>query len=373
MATFNLPPCFATINCANPEKADMVMPANVVPQNPYKTQPERAFWRASVGSRHYADLADIWHPMPLQKKDKIATAGSCFAQHIGNNLGARGAAFMDMEPAPPLFRSAADARRWGYGVFSCRYGNVYTTRQLIQLFDEAHGLRKPLEQVWEKNGRFYDSLRASIDPVGQDSAEIVLKLRERHLAAVRRMFAELDVFVFTMGLTEGWENTDDGTMFAVAPGTVAGTYDPARHRLNNLRHSDVLSDMVVFWKRLREVNANARMLLTVSPVPLAATATEHHVLVATTYSKSVLRSVAGELSEEFEDIHYFPSYEIISSHPARGMFFEADLRNVSMFGVDLVMNHFFSGSLAAEFGGKRENVDGEEIELICDESRLDRE
>lgn len=342
----------------------------VTPTNPYKIKPERAFWRASVGSRHYADLADLWEPMPLRKSDRIATAGSCFAQHIGNNLAARGAAFMDMEPAPPVFASSAEARTWGYGVFSCRYGNIYTTRQLIQLFDEAHGNRTPLERVWQKQDRYFDALRVSVDPVGQDSPETVLALRLRHLEAVRRMFAELDVFVFTMGLTEGWENAEDGSMFAVAPGTVAGTYDPERHVFRNLRAAEIRTDMLAFWERLRAVNPGARMLLTVSPVPLAATATDNHVLVATTYSKSVLRAVAGELAEDVADIHYFPSYEIISSHPGRGMFFEPDLRNVNPFGVDFVMTHFFSGMLAAEF---REATvrDAEDLDLICDEERLD--
>lgn len=341
------------------------------PANPYKTQPERAFWRASVGSRHYADLADLWQPMAIRKTDRIATAGSCFAQHIGNNLAARGAAFMDMEPEPPLFSDNGEARRWGYGVFSCRYGNVYTTRQLLQLFDEAHGNRTPSERVWEKGGRFYDALRASIDPVGQESAENVLALRELHLAAVRRMFAELDVFVFTMGLTEGWENAEDGTMFAVAPGTVAGTYEPGRHVFRNLRHAEIKADMLEFWEKLRAINPGARMLLTVSPVPLAATATENHVLVATTYSKSVLRAVAGELAEDVADIHYFPSYEIISSHPGRGMFFEPDLRNVNLFGVNYVMHHFFSGPLAKEFGNSGLVSEDEELDLICDEEKLD--
>lgn len=339
--------------------------------NPYKSQPERAFWRASVGSRHYADLADLWQPMPLRKSDKIATGGSCFAQHIGNNLAARGAAFMDMELAPPVFSSTAEARKCGYGVFSCRYGNVYTTRQLLQLFDEAHGSRTPVEQVWEKEGRFYDALRPSVDPVGQDSPETVLALRSQHLAAVRKMFAALDVFVFTMGLTEGWESTRDGTMFPVAPGTIAGAYNPDRHVFRNLRATEIRADLLAFWERLRTVNPDARVLLTVSPVPLAATATENHVLVATTYSKSVLRAVAGELAEEVADIHYFPSYEIISSHPARGMFFEPDLRNVNSFGVDYVMSHFFSGPLAAEFGSRPKALPGDELELICDEEKLD--
>jgi len=339
-------------------------------KNPYKFQPERAFWKASVGTRHYADLVDLWRPLALTKSDRVATAGSCFAQHIGNNLAARGAAFMDMEPAPPLFASESDARRWGFGVFSCRYGNIYTTRQLVQLFDEAHGNRVPEERVWEKNGRFFDALRPGLDPVGQDRPETVLALRNQHLEAVRRMFAELDVFVFTMGLTEGWEAVTDGTMFPMAPGTIAGTYRPEAYKLHNLRAREVREDMEGFWDRLRHVNPAARILLTVSPVPLAATATDNHVLVATTWSKSVLRSVAGELSEDHPDIHYFPSYEIISSHPARGMFFEPDLRNVNAFGVDLVMKHFFSGQLSEEFRCATQTSDGEP-ELICDESNLD--
>lgn len=341
------------------------------PANPYKTQPERAFWKASVGTRHYADLADLWQPMALKRADCVATAGSCFAQHIGNNLARRGAAFMDMEPAPPVFSSAAEARRWGYGVFSCRYGNIYTTRQLIQLFDEAHGNRTPGELVWEKHGRFFDALRPGIDPVGQEDAESVLALRRLHLEAVQRMFAELDIFVFTMGLTEGWELVSDGTMFPVAPGTIAGNYRPADYTLRNLRHHEVRADMLGFWERLRAVNPGARMLLTVSPVPLAATATKNHVMVATTYSKSVLRAVAGELAEDVADIHYFPSYEIISCHPARGMFYEPDLRNVNPLGVDLVMKHFFSGVLAQEFSGVTAAAEDEDLELVCDEGKLD--
>ena len=339
--------------------------------NPYKLQPAHAFWRASVGQRHYADLSDLWRPLTLLKTDLIATAGSCFAQHIGNNLAHRGAAWMDIEPAPALFKSTNEARRWGYGIFSCRYGNIYTTRQLLQLFDEAHENRKPIEQVWEKDGRFFDALRPSIDPVGQDSAATVLALRVGHLTAVRKMFAELDLFVFTLGLTEGWELVEDNTMFPIAPGTVAGHYDPARYIFHNLNYSEVREDLMAFWLRLKAVNPKARMLLTVSPVPLAATATQNHVLVATSYSKSVLRAVAGDVSDTVEDIHYFPSYEIISSHPSRGTFYDPDLRNVNLYGVDYVMTHFFTGELAKEFATRNNITTDVDLDLICDEEKLD--
>ena len=339
--------------------------------NPYKSQPQRAFWKASVGTRHYADIEELWQPMPLNKTDQIATAGSCFAQHIGNNLAIRGAKWMDMEAAPPLFNSEAEARKWGFGVFSCRYGNIYTTRQLIQLFDEAHGNRTSSELVWEKDGRYFDAIRPIVDPVGQETAESVLSLRKLHLSAVRRMFAELDVFVFTLGLTEGWESVADSTMFPMAPGILAGNYDSSKYRFHNLRHAEIRADLETFRERLLAINPKARILLTVSPVPLAATATENHVMVATVYSKSVLRAVAGELAEDYPDVHYFPSFEIINAHPGRGMFFEPDLRNVNIFGVNFVMKHFFSGVIGKEFTESSTEKTKEEIDLMCDEEALD--
>jgi hypothetical protein len=339
--------------------------------HPYKGLDTRAFWRASIGSRHFADIEQIWNPIDIGLEDKVATAGSCFAQHIGRSLQERGANFLDVEPPTVSFSSKEEARRWGFNVYSARYGNIYTSRQLRQLFLEAFGQREPQEIVWEKDGRFFDALRPSIDPVGQDNVEDVLKLREGHLSAVRRMFRELDLFVFTMGLTEGWESTSDGTMYPVAPGTAAGDYDRRKYQFRNLRYSQIMQDMREFWKMLKEVNPKARMLLTVSPVPLAATASGDHVLPATTYSKSVLRAVAGDLTSENEDISYFPSYEIITAPAARGMFYDPDLRNVNQFGVDLVMDHFFSGSLGETFVASHQNDDQDDGELICDEGRLD--
>lgn len=340
--------------------------------NPYFKLPPRAFWRAAISDVHYAELANLWEPLPLTRQDKIATAGSCFAQHIGNNLARRGAAFMDLEPPPPgLFTSLSDERRFGYRVYSCRYGNIYTARQLVQLFDEAFGRRTPAEVVWQREGRFYDALRPSVDPVGQPSTEQVLRLRRAHLARVRAMFETLDLFVFTLGLTEAWLSRADGTSFPTAPGTICGEFDAARYEFRNFGYPEIADDMTRFWTALREVNPRARLLMTVSPVPLTATASGQHVLVATTYSKSVLRAVAGDLARQLPDAWYFPSYEIISSHPSRGMFYDPNLRTVNEFGVNYVMQHFFSGKLAQEFGAAA--APAEDPELVCDEEALDRQ
>jgi hypothetical protein len=342
------------------------------PANPYKHQPKKAFWRPAVADLHLADIADLWTPIQLRRNDKVATAGSCFAQHIGRHLKERGANYLDLEPPPPFLSERKEEARFGYGTFSCRYGNIYTSRQLIQLFDECFGRRAPTEVAWARDDRFVDALRPGVDPVGQDSPKIVLELRRKHLIQVQEMFRTLDVFVFTLGLTEGWEATTDGTMYPLAPGTSCGHYDPSRYAFHNLKYAEIAADLTNFYFGLKEVNPDSRLLLTVSPVPLTATATPEHVLVATAYSKSTLRAVAGDMAASHPDVFYFPSYEIVATHPARGMLFNPDLRTVNDIGVRLVMSHFFSGPLAEEFPHPQE-APPEEFELVCDEEELDRE
>src|SRR5690606_14895994 len=141
----------------------------------------KAFWKRAVATRHYEDITELWQPLALDGTEKFATAGSCFAQHIGRHVSARSVGnYIDLEPAP-VFLPEADHARFGYGIYSCRYGNIYTSRQLLQLAAEALGTRPISRHVWERDGRFYDALRPTVDPVGQAPADTVIKLRAQHL------------------------------------------------------------------------------------------------------------------------------------------------------------------------------------------------
>lgn len=83
------------------------------------------------------------------------------------------------------------------------------------------------------------------------------------------------------------------------------------------------------------------MILTVSPVPLVATAEGGHVLSATTYSKSVLRAAAEQGVRGAERENYFPAYEIITRPQAPKGYVEDDRSAVSPSGIDAVMSTFF--------------------------------
>lgn len=310
--------------------------------HPYKSAPAHTSWRRSVGSvepREIDPVVDLG--IKIDRNTRVATAGSCFAQHIARYLRQGGYNYFLAETGHPVLPEGVRLAN-NYGLFSARYGNIYTSRQLLQLFERAHGLFRPAEDCWQSAPDvFLDPFRPTAQPGGFIS-ELEMRLdRDQHLTAVRRMFKKLDVFVFTLGLTECWVSRDDGAVFPVCPGVSGGMFDKDRHVFCNETVDDVVSEMSAFLMHLARVNPGAHVILTVSPVPLAATArTDQHVLSATTYSKSVLRVAAEMLTSRFPHVHYFPSYEIITGAFSRGAYYAEDLRNVLENGVEHVMELF---------------------------------
>src|SRR5262249_59482154 len=115
------------------------------------------------------------------------TAGSCFAQEIARYLPDLGLCYLVTEPGPARL-TPEERRRWQYGTFSARYGNIYTTRQWRQLLDRAFGLMQPVEEHWRAaNGRYIDPFRPTVEPGGYATLDELRCDRERHFAAVRAL------------------------------------------------------------------------------------------------------------------------------------------------------------------------------------------
>jgi hypothetical protein len=300
--------------------------------NPYVNQSPAHFWKSAVAALEPRSV------MPIRAKrflmgdgSSVATAGSCFAQEIGKYL----------VTMPGIrFLSAETAGR-DQTLFSALYGNVYTARQLAQLFDRAFGRFEPADASWRReDGRQVDPFRPYVFPTGFETAAQVEAARTEHFVAVRSVFTNSSVFIFTLGLTESWRATADGAVFPIAPGVVSDQINPAGYEFHNFNYAEVLGDLRDFVTRLRCVNEAVRVILTVSPVPLTATYTAEHILVATAHSKAILRAACGEVDAEFDFVHYFPSYEIITGNFTKGLYYDTNLRTVTREGVEHVMALF---------------------------------
>ena len=347
--------------------------------HPYRDLPDTSFWRRAVAGRPETGVDPVVQaPFTIGRQTPIATCGSCFAQHIARVLTQRGYNYLVTEAAPE-----GDPDPESYGVFPARTGNIYTVRQLLQTFERAYGLHRPLDVAWRReDGAWADPFRPQVRKAGFETVEALEADRKRHLAAVRAMFEDCEVFVFTLGLTETWASARDGAVFPLAPGVAGGEPGPD-YVFHNMDVEEMTADLRTFLRRLRVVNPGVRLILTVSPVPLVATYEAAHVLTATTYSKAALRVVAESLSRSDPEVCYFPSYEIITGPQARGRYFAEDLRSVTDDGVARVMEVFGRHFLGETASTPRRQAAAAELsaadsarlqelsEVICDEEALD--
>ena len=307
--------------------------------NPYRGLAASQYWRsgvAEVGPGQFDPVTSV--KFQITSHDAVSTLGSCFAQHLARHIKDSGLRYMVTEPLLETEEQTEQAAMMATQ-FSARYGNIYTTRQALQLLDRANGW-ETADDVWERNGRYFDAFRPHVREGGFATIEELRDARIAHLQAVKRVFTESDVVVFTLGLTEAWMSTMDGAVYPTAPGVIAGSQDNSRHVFQNFSYPEVLSDLLNWCQRVREMNSSVRILLTVSPVPLNATYMPRNVWTSTTYSKAVLRAVAGDVATELSYVDYFPSYEIVTSPQAHGRYFEDDLREVTSVGVKHVMRVF---------------------------------
>jgi hypothetical protein len=314
-----------------------------VADNPYSSLPDHRFWRKAVTSLPpFAIDPIVSVPFKIARHDRVATGGSCFAQEIAHRLQKSGYTYFLAEQ-PPQDLSAQEALRRNYSMYSCRYGNIYTTAQLRQLIERAYGDFKPSLDVWRRpaDGRYVDPFRPRIEPDGYATADDMRADRDSHLAAVRGMIESADVFVFTLGHTETWRHKPDGSILQIAPGVDGGEWDPDLYEFYNMTVTEVVRDFLAALDRMRAVNPRLRVVVSVSPVNIIATYEDRHVVVSNSAVKAILRAAADEISRARPMIGYLPSYDLVTVAPNAGRFYRDDTRRINPHGIDRTMKMFF--------------------------------
>lgn len=309
--------------------------------NPYEDLEDMYFWKKAVAEKSADSIFPVQSKaFRLNPADKVVTAGSCFAQNVGK--------YLRQDPTVTLLETEALAAE--DPVFSGRYGNIYTARQLNELFEESEsGVADPACAIQRHDGRYVDAFRPFMAPQGFASAEEVRAARQAHILAIRPIFHSASVFVFTLGLTEAWcalgPQGEEQRVYPVCPGIYS---DDAGHTyaFKNFSFAEILADMQYFITRLTAVNPTVKVLLTVSPVPLTATYSQDHILSATMASKSILRTVCGELVSQIANVFYFPSYEMVANPYTAQSAYAENLRTVRPEVIQSIMGFFRAAYIA---------------------------
>jgi hypothetical protein len=269
----------------------------------------------------------------IEKDSRILTMGSCFANEIRSALIDEG-----VEALPQLDSKVSEKLLW------------YTPTSLLQEARLAFGiLRRDERDIWEHlivpsrprgSKRWQDPYRRL---VFADTREELMRLIEEQDRTIREGFERADGFIFTLGLIEAWRlPTGNWACLESFP------LDSTKAELHVLGFDECAAAIREIVEILHERRPGASVTLTVSPVPLRRTYREGiDVAVANSESKSTLRAAVGEVCRQHPEVHYFPSYEIVTSLGRGG--FQEDGRHVRPEVVASALDWFLRGNRRSLF------------------------
>ncbi|MGB0411180.1 MAG: GSCFA domain-containing protein [Pikeienuella sp.] len=214
---------------------------------------------------------------------QITAFGSCFAANISNWLSKRNFRVLNKD------EEAKNAY-----VVTCGEGMV-----------NSFVIRQQFEWAWE-NKTFDDALwhGYKAEEYGYDPAI---------QAETKRIFDETDFFILTFGLSEVWyDEPTDNVFWRTIPKDV---YDPARHKFRVSTVEENKDNLRAIYDLIRKHRPDAKILFTLSPIPLIATFRDNSCLTSNSVSKAVLRVAIDEVVREKMDegyLNYWPSYELVT-------------------------------------------------------------
>jgi hypothetical protein len=282
---------------------------------------------------HYVDIyeADIFSETHrfIDRSTAVVSAGSCFAQNISRQLQHWGYNYLiEMGKSKEHFTDPRD-----YQTDSATCGNIYNVISMRQMVERAFLEWEPQQFLISKKTKKLDPFRAVLDFEDYDT---YVARQTEFKYALNRALTKCDAFILTLGMTEAWIFADTGEATSTGPRRA----EPTLVRHKNISVAETLAELERIHVLFAKHNPKAKIIATVSPVPLNATfKTEEHVVVANCLSKSTLRVALDEFAKRHpENVFYFPAYEIVVSCTRDP--WEVDMRHVSNAAVDRVMQQF---------------------------------
>jgi len=260
----------------------------------------------------------------LSPGSTIFTIGSCFARNVEKVLEEVGLDVPTRSFSAPNEEAPGEPNR---------VLNQYNPATMLQAVAGA-GAAPDQRGIYSVGADVVDTLLATGSrPVTPARA---IKRRTEISTLYRDGLDAAETVVVTLGLVEAWYDLEDDIYLNEAPPTKVIRATPDRFEFHQLDVASCFEMVSELAERLLD-GGRRRMVMTVSPVPLQTTFAGGDAVMRNSYSKSVLRVVAEMVTQRFDSVDYFPSYEIITTSGLRS--FAEDNVHVRPLVVDRVVRH----------------------------------
>ncbi len=306
-----------------------------------KNQPFNVSWK-----RFWNDLnVTIPRNRVLKGDGRYFAIGSCFANELRTALELKGFdvypkcssdILKDIWPVEAQKNSSWTVYGGSKGWWDDRsHLQCYNTYSIKQEFEKAYG-------EWEQDDDDYFEVSAGEgkihywDPyrrsVYANSPEDLKQMVKQHDKVMKDGILGADVIIITLGQTEIFRRTENQKV----------TCQYNRHFRNDVEFEvstffDNYNNVKRICDLINRHHPEKKIVITTSPVAMAQTFQKKDVVVANTENKSLLRTVAGQVEREYDNVYYYPSYELCMYNTNS---FKIDLRHVTEHRVKSIMDTF---------------------------------
>lgn len=247
----------------------------------------------------------------LPSAGNFFTIGSCFARNIEHALRNAGISVLSNVPSLPgeYYEIGGDARTG--------YQNVYTPGSVFEAVKLCNDPNS-YHSIVGSNDKYFDLLTSGLLPLELDKAKSI----RDGLATAYKRIPDSDVLIITLGYNESWVYIPTLSFINRTPSHVSLRRNIDDFQFSCLNYSETFDLLSQSLNLIHDIAPKCKVILTVSPVPLSATFTQHSVVVANQLSKATLRCAASALADSFDFVDYFPSYEIIMNSERSKTFLE---------------------------------------------------
>jgi len=243
---------------------------------------------------------------PISLGDSFITIGSCFANSIANKL------------EQSKFKSLNNP-----------LGILYDPRSIARVFNFALTGNRPDKQTYINTGNEFVNLLAHSDMNGR-SLEASKNLIDERLKQVKVNLTNANWLIITFGTSWVYYQNSTGLQVANCHKIPQSEFDKGLLEFD--RTKLVYDNLIPF---LKEFNPNLKIIVTVSPVRHTKDS-----LPLNSLSKSHLFMLCHYLDQTYNNVQYYPAYELQVDDLRDYRFYKSDMIHPTDQAVDYIWEHF---------------------------------
>jgi hypothetical protein len=252
------------------------------------------------------ELIPVVSASRIRLKDTIFTIGSCFAGAIGDQMTEN-----------------------KFKVWNNQFGTVYNPTSIhhLLLFALENKLPSPESYLQNEGVHLNYNFHSLYSALNQQELENEIKTS---ITEANEFLKNTNRIIITHGTAFVYRSKSNNEVVANCHKVPSANFTKSL-----LTEKEIFDSFQKFYSKLKSINPNCKIILTVSPVRHLKDTLELNAV-----SKSILRLSCHSIVNQFSDVEYFPAYEILLDDLRDYRFYKTDRLHPTEEAIEYIWTKF---------------------------------